>query len=79
MTICANYTKWLMRMTEVTVESASVICAELCEKNKIRVLHVDDDVEFLAVAKQCLEEDGRFQVDAAISVEEALEKLRSSV
>src|SRR3990170_1448045 len=66
-------------MTEVTVELASVACAELCEKNKIRVLHVDDDAEFLAVAKQCLEEDGRFQVDAAISAEEALEKLRSSV
>ena len=65
----------LVRMTEVTVEPAIVACAELCQKEKIRVLHVDDDAEFLAVARQCLEEHAQFQVDTAFSAEEALEKL----
>src|SRR4030067_786606 len=73
-TICAHYAK-LVRMTEVTVEPAIVACAELCQKEKIRVLHVDDDAEFLAVARQCLEEHAQFQVDTAFSAEEALEKL----
>src|SRR4030066_965597 len=68
----------LVRMTEVTVEPAIVACAELCQKEKIRVLHVDDDAEFLAVARQCLEEHAQFQVDTAFSAEEALEKLRIS-
>jgi PAS domain S-box-containing protein len=67
-----------MKMTEVTVETVTVTCAEFCEKNKIRVLHVDDDAEFLAVAKQCLEERGQFQVETAFSAEEALEKLEVS-
>ena len=40
------------------VESANVVCSSVCENNKIRVLHVDDDAEFLEVAKQCLEEQG---------------------
>ena len=42
---------------ELNVESASVVCAEFYEKNKIRVLHVVNDREFLAVAKHCLKED----------------------
>ncbi len=65
-------------MTNVAVESASEACVDLCKEKKIRVLHVDDDAGFLAVAKQCLEEQGQFQVDTAISAEEALEKLRDS-
>jgi PAS domain S-box-containing protein len=42
----------------------------------IRVLHVDDDADFLKVAKRCLEVEGRFDVDPALSVEEAMEKLK---
>ena len=61
---------------EFAVESTSVVCSGFCEKNRIRVLHVDDDAEFLAVAKQCLEEAGNFEVDTATSAEEALEKLK---
>jgi PAS domain S-box-containing protein len=65
-------------MINVTVESASEACVDLCKEKKIMVLHVDDDAEFLAVAKQCLEEQGKFQVDTAMSAEEALEKLQNS-
>jgi len=42
----------------------------------IRVLHVDDEPSFLKVAKQCLELQGRFHVETAFSVEQALEKMR---
>ena len=70
--------EWLMTMTEITVEPAIVTCAELCVKDKIRILHVDDDAEFLAVAKECLEEHAQFQVEPSFSAEEALEKLKVS-
>jgi len=42
----------------------------------MRILHVDEEVGFLKVAKQCLEMQGPFQVDTAVSVGEALEKLK---
>jgi PAS domain S-box-containing protein len=60
------------------VESANVICSSVCENNKIRVLHVDDDAEFLEVAKQRLEGTGYFDVETAASAEEALKKLKAS-
>ncbi|MCJ7634602.1 response regulator, partial [Candidatus Bathyarchaeota archaeon] len=65
-------------MINVAVESASEACVDLCKEKKIRVLHVDDDAGFLAVAKQCLEEQGQFQVDTAMSAEKALEKLKKA-
>ena len=42
-------------MTKVAVESANEVYVNLCKETSIRVLHVDDDAGFLAVAKQCLE------------------------
>ena len=63
---------------KVAVESASAAYTDLCREEKIRVLQVDDDAGFLAVAKQCLEEQGQFQVDTALCAEEAIEKLRDS-
>jgi PAS domain S-box-containing protein len=68
----------LMRMAKVAVESANEVFADLCTEKAIRVLHVDDDAGFLAVAKQCLEEQSQFEVDTALSAEEALKKLRDS-
>src|SRR3972149_1195785 len=65
-------------MINVAYESASEACADFFKQNKILVLHVDDDKGFLAVAKQCLEEQGQFQVDTANSVEEAREKLKKN-
>jgi PAS domain S-box-containing protein len=41
----------------------------------LRVLHVDDDVCFLEVSKQILEMEGKFEVDNAMSVGEAFQKL----
>jgi PAS domain S-box-containing protein len=65
-------------MTKVAVESANEVYVNLCKETSIRVLHVDDDAGFLAVAKQCLEEQSQFEVDTALSAEEALKKLRDS-
>ncbi len=65
-------------MTNVDVESANEVYVDLCKEKAIRVLHVDDDAGFLAVAKQCLEEQSQFEVDIVLSTEEALNKLRGS-
>ena len=65
-------------MAKVAVESANEVHLDLCKEEKIKVLHVDDEAGFLAVAKQCLEENSEFQVDTALSAEEALKKLRRS-
>ena len=60
-------------MDGYTVESSAKAVLDLNEK--IRVLHVDDDSVFLEIAKHCLEMKGPFQVDTALSVEEAAAKL----
>jgi len=45
------------------------------KKEQTKVLLVDDDVEFLKSAKQCLKLQGNFDIDLASSVNEALEKM----
>lgn len=63
---------------KVTAESASAVYADFSSERKIRVLHVDNDAKFLAVATHCLAEQGPFQVDTAFSAKEALEKLHNA-
>jgi len=63
-------------MKEHMVESSAEIVLD--SNDKIRVLHVDDESGILKIAKQCLEMEGPFQVDTAISVEEALMKLEKT-
>jgi len=63
-------------MVESVVQSRAEIVVGSDEKKLIRVLHVDDELGLLKVAKQCLELQGPFQVDTACSVEEALNKLK---
>jgi len=63
-------------MSKVTVDSANEVYVDFCKDETIKVLHVDDEVAFLAVAKQCLEEQSNIQVDTALSAKEALKKLR---
>ena len=57
-------------------KSTSETCANLFGNKTLLILHVDDDLAFLPVAKQVLEEEGNFQVETACSAEEALKKLR---
>lgn len=65
-------------MTKVDVTATSEVYVNLCKEKSIKVLHVDDDAGFLAVAKQCLEEPNLLEVDTALSVEEALRKVRNA-
>jgi len=46
------------------------------KKEQIKVLFVDDDKEFLKSAKQCLKLQGNFNIEAAFSVDEAMEKMK---
>jgi PAS domain S-box-containing protein len=66
-------------MVESVVQSHAEIVVDYTEKSKIRVLHVDDELGLLKVAKQCLEVQGPFQVDTASSVEEAMEKMKKEM
>jgi PAS domain S-box-containing protein len=63
-------------MVESVVQSHAEIVVGSDEKKLIRVLHVDDELGLLKVAKQCLELQGPFHVDTAGSAEEALNKLK---
>jgi PAS domain S-box-containing protein len=62
-------------MNEYAVESSPEVVVDLNERKLIRVLHVDDDSNLLRISKQFMEMEGPLQVDTALSVEEALEKL----
>ncbi len=63
-------------MTESAVELPAGV-VEFTDKKPIRVLHVDDEAIFLSVAKECLEMLGAFEVDKALSVKEAVEKMKN--
>ena len=45
------------------------------KKERIKVLFVDDDIELLKTAKQCLNLQGDYDITSASSVDEALEKM----
>jgi len=62
-------------MTQSTIESSIVQTNGQPERKPIKVLHVDDDLGFLKVSNQILENTGGFEVDTATSVEEAREKM----
>jgi len=57
------------------LESSSKIVVDLVEQAPVQVLHVDDDLPFSKVVKQCLEMKG-FKVETASSVEEATETMK---
>ena len=46
------------------------------KKEKTKILFVDDDVEFLKSAKQCLKLQSNFDIESAFSADEAMEKMR---
>lgn len=45
------------------------------KKEQKKVLLVDDDVEFMKSAKQCLQLQGNYNIETAFSVDEALDKM----
>ena len=62
-------------MVESAVQSQAEIIVGSTDKPKIRVLHVDDDSSFLEVTKQILMMAGNFEIDHALCVDEAFQKL----
>lgn len=65
-------------MAQPKIEYGNSVSIDAFEKAPIRVLHVDDEVDFLEGAKLALEMLGTFCVDTASSVEEAKEKLEKN-
>jgi PAS domain S-box-containing protein len=63
-------------MAKSDLEAPIQVVACLNEKESIRVLHVDDEALFLSVADECLKMEGPFEVDDALSVDEALNKMK---
>lgn len=61
-----------------TIETNSSILIDsvaLGKKDCLHILHVDDDVCFLEVSKQILSIENNFEVDGALSVDEAFKKM----
>ena len=63
-------------MVQSTVEYQKENIKDRYSEAPIRVLQVDDEVNFLKAAKQILEMQESFQVDSATSVKEAEEKMQ---
>jgi PAS domain S-box-containing protein len=56
--------------------SQPLINLKLTDYNdSLRILHVDDDVDFLEVSKQILEMEDKFEIDNTTSAEEAFQKI----
>jgi DNA-binding NtrC family response regulator len=64
-------------MAESTIET-SAICPIQTEEAPIKILHVDDELGLLKVSKQILENECRFEVDSASSVEDAMVKMKAN-
>jgi DNA-binding response OmpR family regulator len=62
-------------MIEYSAESRAEVVDDVDEKKSIRVLHADDELVLLKIARRCLEMKGPFQVDTASSVEEAIGRM----
>lgn len=66
----------MSRIAISTFQDASLL--ETKSKPIISILHVDDDLGFLNIAKQCLELNDDFRVEVAGSVKEAQKKLEET-
>ena len=62
-------------MKRSATEYPTRVFLDVRNEEPIKVLHVDDEVNLLKVAKQCLELDGNFKVDTVSSVSEALKQI----
>ena len=62
-------------MTELAAKQLPKHALALTTEQEILVLHVDDDEDFLIISKRHLEQQGSFQIENALSVKKALEKI----
>ena len=63
-------------MIEAVTKSSPKTGTEPAKEAVVRVLHVDDDDDFLVISKRLLERQGSLKVESATSVKTALQKLR---
>jgi PAS domain S-box-containing protein len=63
-------------MSESDLETQIEMPLDFDGKKPIRVLHVDDELGFLKIAKECLESQDRFEVDTATSASDAMQKMK---
>jgi len=63
-------------MVKTSAKPSPTTDSDPAKETMIRVLHVDDDDNFLIISKRFLERQGSFQVESVLSVKEALQKLR---
>ena len=61
-------------MTEITAKHLPKPALDSTTDQKIRVLHVDDDEDFLIISKRHLQQHGFFKIENALSVQQALKK-----
>ena len=66
-------------MSKSNVQHAAEFLIDLNKKTPASILCVDDESSLLAVVKQCLEIEGEFQVDTAVSVEEAKKIMKKKI
>ena len=62
------------KLTETTFQPAFIIGTSE-KKDSLRILHVDDDQTLLEVSKQILTMENNFEIEAALSVDEAFQKM----
>lgn len=70
----------MVLMTEPTIQQkvdSTGVLLNLTDRERVHVLHVDDDSCCLKVAKECLELQGKLRVDTALSVDAAVEKMKN--
>jgi DNA-binding response OmpR family regulator len=68
----------LVCMPKSVSKSSTAILSDSNAKKTIKVLHVDDDVDFLRVVKQILELQDTFRVDTASSADEAMKRMQTT-
>jgi hypothetical protein len=67
-----------LQMVEATSQPITGL-RSIYDADFLRVLHVDDDLCLLEVAKQILTMENNFEIDGATSVDEAFKKWKSKL
>ena len=62
-------------MRKIDAKQLPTTNVDPAKETLMHILHVDDDDDFLIISKRFLDWQGSFQIEAALSVKEALQKL----
>ncbi len=61
----------------LSIDLLGMTALKVQDESLIRVLRVDDDASFLEVSEQILLSEGNFEIDSALSVDEAFKKMET--